>query len=126
MRKLQYMVENFLGKYNEDLLAEFKSKLNGDDPAYAFEWGRQGMEAAARIWAGRQLEFWLEQFSKGDEYVKPEPEEVAGNVLRKIEEEVIRRARWPESSTSPVSNQIAIYRLAALAEVVAKVRYDSI
>ncbi len=119
--KLDYatLIAADLIRMAKDALEGFAKNL-AENPHYAFSWGERGIEASARNNVGQTINVRIEMTKKN----QPDwsDDRVADNVLREIENEMIRKARWPEHSTSAVSNLTSMYRTAALAEFVARMR----
>ena len=78
-----------------------------DNPAYALEWAAPVFPAAARKELGEFLKADLER--EGSD---------AMQIFVALKRELVSKARFPERSTSVPSNEIALYRAAALAEAI--------
>ena len=94
-------------KEADAVLARFAEKF-ASDPAYAFEWGKEAVYAAAvkRVY-GRVRDALTGEGSKAT------PE----TIRLYLTEEVIRNAKSPSSSTSAISNLLDQAVLAAQAEL---------
>ena len=95
--------------YADQAVTEWRTKLFDNNPASAFEWAREAMEAAAKAEVlGKVLQLTLD----------------LGPVkaLRYATEEALRGARWPTRSTSGPANIMGEARTSAWAEFVAESR----
>lgn len=88
------------------------------DPQYAFSWGEPAIKAAAQKHVGDMLTDYIARVRAN----QPEwdDEKVADCIVNELTAELIRKARWPEHSTSQISNLIAQERTAHIAEFVAR------
>jgi hypothetical protein len=86
----------------EDALTRFAGRLE-KDPASAFEWGTDAVEAAAKLKVARTVQLVVAEHGL----------DVAGQVAR---QETLRRARSTSRSTSPMSNLVEDGLRAAWAE----------
>jgi hypothetical protein len=50
-------------------------------------------------------------------------DQLAAIVVEEITQELLRKARWPENSSSAISNEMSKYKTAALANIVAQVEW---
>jgi hypothetical protein len=84
------------------------------DPAHAFEWSQKAFESAGRQRAGQTVLAWIQTVHKN----KPELDDdgVAALVIAEITQTVVRKAKWPDRSTSTPSNEMSLYTNAAFAE----------
>lgn len=87
-------------------IAEFTEKM-AVDAAYTLTWGTSVFQAAAKE---RVLKQVLNAIEQGD------------NVVAFVTDRVIHKAKYPAQSTSPTSNLIEQYELAALADVLSAIR----
>jgi len=87
-------------------IAEFTAKM-AVDAAYTLTWGTSVFQAAAKE---RVLKQVLHAIEQGD------------NVVAIITDRVIHKAKYPAQSTSPTSNLVEQYELAALAEVLSAIK----
>jgi len=87
-------------------IAEFTAKM-AVDAAYTLSWGTSVFQAAAKE---RVLKQVLNAIEQGDD------------VVAIITDRVIHKAKYPAQSTSPTSNLIEQYELAALAEVLSAIK----
>lgn len=81
-------------EYAERKLQEFRERLDGEDPAAAFEWSNPAIHAAATLRAGRHLRIEVVRYGV----------ERAQSLARGV---VQHNARWPHYSTQPVSDFVA-------------------
>jgi hypothetical protein len=94
-------------------LARFSEKF-AEDPAYAFEWATGSVEAAAKLRAWSRVR---EALTTADTTATPE------TIQLYLTEEVLRGARSPKRSTSPMSNLVDESTLAAQAELLDQMRW---
>jgi hypothetical protein len=87
-------------------IAEFTAKM-AVDAAYTLTWGTSVFQAAAKE---RVLKQVLASIEHGDD------------VVAIVTDRVIHKAKYPAQSTSPTSNLIEQYELAALAEVLSAIK----
>lgn len=87
-------------------IAEFTAKM-AVDAAYTLTWGTSVFQAAAKE---RVLKQVLASIDQGDD------------VVAIVTDRVINKAKYPAHSTSPTSNLIERYELAALAEVLSAIK----
>lgn len=87
-------------------IERFKASLD-KDPAYAFEWGTQAVEAAAQLWV----------YTGIAEIVRDRGLDVAFEIAKG---NVLRGARWPQHSTAAMSNLTHEFKTAAWAEFVSR------
>jgi len=108
MSKKAYIVNRF----QRDLvsvqaeIAEFTQKM-AVDAAYTLSWGTSVFQAAAKE---RVLKQVLASIEQGDD------------VVDMVTDRVLSKAKSPAQSTSPTSNLIEQYELAALAEVLSAIK----
>ena len=84
------------------------------DPAHAFEWSSKAFEAAGRQRAGQTVLAWVQTVHKNEPDLNDD--EVAVMVIAEITNTVVRKAKWPDRSTSVPSNEMSIYTNAAFAD----------
>jgi hypothetical protein len=97
-------------------LAEFTAKF-AKDPAYALSWSDGTFSAAARHSVSKLVLEYLSRLAEPqDEYTTRSDEEVLKVMQREFSLEVLRNAKWPERSTSPASNEMALRMMSARAE----------
>ena len=104
-----YLVTRFQNKLNSarSEVAEFVGKFQ-HDAAYALTWSNSVFQAAAK-------ERVYKQFIA---FVTDEPEDINfDNLISFVTDHVLHKAKYPAQSTSPTSNLIEQYELAAWAEV---------
>ncbi len=87
-------------------IAEFTAKM-AVDAAYTLTWGTSVFQAAAKE---RVLKQVLKAIEQGDD------------VMAIVTDHVIHKAKYPAQSTSPTSNLIEQYELAAMAEVLSTIK----
>ena len=88
------------------VIEKFKVEL-AKDPAYALSWGCGVFAAAAKLRILKQLINALEDEQTTSEDIR---DHLMGHILHK--------SRYPAQSTSPTSNLVEQYELAACAEIV--------
>jgi len=87
------------------VIEKFKVEL-AKDPAYALSWGCGVFAAAAKLRILKQL---INALEDGDTTIKNIQDHLMGNIMHK--------SRYPAQSSSPTSNLIEQYELAACAEI---------
>ena len=110
-------------KSNNDAVAHFTAEL-AKDPARAFEWSQNAIQASGRIKAAQHFLAIVEHCKgKGDGVYTDglPPAEVLSVARKEFLAVVIRGARWPEHSTSPAHNYSHQCLLAATTEWLVKV-----
>jgi hypothetical protein len=102
------LLERFqrLAQYETATIDRFKKELD-KDPAYALSWGGGVFAAAAKLRVINQIINALEDERTTTEDIK---DHLMGHIMHK--------SRYPAQSTSPTSNLIEQYELAACAEIV--------
>lgn len=100
-------------------LNDFKADFDRD-PHHAFSWSNSAIRAAAERHVGEMIDEYVVLTRKN----RPEwnDDQVTECIVKELEAEMFRKARWPESSTHVVSNHVSQQRTAVLAEVVAKMK----
>jgi hypothetical protein len=83
------------------------------DPAYAFSWGEKAFQAAARIKVASMI---VDAVNREDTTVE--------GLKRYLMDGVMHRAKYPAQSTSPTSNLMEQYEMAAYAEALSMLQYD--
>lgn len=101
----------------EYVLGDFAKKL-ASDPAHAFSWGTSAVAAAAKRGVARYLKASLEGGDNG-------PRLTLIQVKEWVRDEVLNKAKYPPQSTSPMSNLVEQYTLAAYAGWADYLRYDA-
>ena len=86
-------------------VADFTAKL-GRDPARAFEWSANVFDAAGTVGACQQVLAIIAE-RPTDEYAAWSDLNVVKEVVRRLTDDVLRSAQYPERSTSAQSNEIA-------------------
>lgn len=104
-------------EHTTERLAAFALKLSAN-AASAFEWSYNSFEDAAKQTAAQYLlELIARGRNAGDEYSARSSEAILRELARLFNAEVLRKARWPERSTSPTSNAMSLCMMAAHAEL---------
>lgn len=95
---------------------KFAAKF-AEDPAYSLSWSAPLFTAAGKVAVGGIVKKRTIANTKAN---KPEwsDDELADKIVQDLLREVLQKAKWPESSTSQPSNEMALRKNAALAEVV--------
>ena len=89
---------------------KFKVELD-KDPAYALSWGNSAFQAAARLKIANMLvQAFKEECSIED-------------ARATITDRIMNKARYPAQSTSPTSNLMEQYELAAYSEALDELQY---
>lgn len=91
----------------EDDLANWRARFD-KDPNHAFKWGLTAVAAAARRVVALDVLAW---FKRGTDLDR---------IHKEIKREAIDGARFPEHSTSPISNLAHQMRVQAWAELLVK------
>jgi hypothetical protein len=82
------------------------------DPAYALSWGNETFAAAAKMRVLKQIVNALEDGNGNLE-----------NIRSTMMDRVLHKSKYPAQSTSPTSNLIEQYELAACAEILSDLQY---
>jgi len=90
------------------------------DPAYALSWSQKVFDFAARKKVCEYVINFFEQMEKKDIYELPTPRKMLEILREGMTDEVLRKARWPEHSTSETSNLMSTMTNAAWADFFAK------
>jgi hypothetical protein len=102
-------------KYRKNAVDSALRQFVGDfakDSAHAFEWSATSFENAARLKMIKLVESYLDH-----DHVKQQAPRCQLEIMRgEFKAEVLRRAKWPECSTSPTSNFMNLCVNAARAE----------
>jgi len=79
------------------------------DPAHTFEWdGSSAFDQAARLKVNQEFLGWVKSAqNSANEYAKPSSLAILKEVRGLLFDEVVRKARWPEHSTSFSSNEMS-------------------
>ena len=85
-----------------------------EDPAYALSWGTEAFQAAASLRVVKQI---LAALNSEDSKATLE------NIRSTLTDRVMHKAKYPPQSTSPTSNLIEQYELAACAEILSDLQY---
>lgn len=85
---------------------------------YAFEWADDPMASAAKLTAAFQVQAWMETAIKN--MPTATGDEQGAEIVKELTRLVIDGGRYPKRSTSPASNAMEQYRLAAFAELLSK------
>ena len=111
---------------SEKLLRRFQNQVDGlqshldkfaedfaRDPAYALSWSNDTFAAAAKLRILRQIITAIQQDTSVD----------ADSIRATMMDRVLHKSRYPAQSTSPTSNLIEQYELAACAYVLSNLQY---
>jgi hypothetical protein len=101
LERFQQQAESEIGK-----IEKFKVEL-AKDPAYALSWGCGVFAAAAKLRILKQLINTLE-----------DEQTTADDICDHLMNHIMHKSRYPAQSTSPTSNLVEQYELAACAEIV--------
>lgn len=114
MVKIERLVSKFVRdrEMAQDELARFKEAFDRD-AAHALTWGTSVFVAAGKERVYNQLI----QFMGGNETI--DPNVLLANMTDLVMDKVLYRAKYPPSSTSPTSNLMEQYEMAAWAQVLA-------
>lgn len=116
IQQIGYVADEFI-RMAETSLEKFAANFS-KDPHYAFSWGNDAVTAAARKHVGIMLQEYLVKVRENQPTWSDD--EVAACIVSELRDEMLRKARWPEHSTSAISNMISQARTAAVAEFVAR------
>ena len=97
-RRVASRIEN-----SQVTIDRFRHQIINDEPAHAFDWADDAMKAAA----SHKVFKAIEELAKSLDL---------GCLETSATNEVLRRSRYPQHSTSPVSNAMYQYELAAWSE----------
>lgn len=103
IRRLNNRIEGF-----EATLEKFQEKLK-EDPVHALSWGLDAYKAAPALRIHKEVLLALSNEEK--------PADV-NKVTAYLTRQVLQKSKYPPQSTSPTSNLIDQYELAALSELV--------
>jgi len=92
----------------DEAIKKFAADLQGDHPAYAFQWAHNAMNATAARDVARDIKKAVESIGTGTCTMWSLRDSVTSNV--------ISSAKHPSFSTSPTSNLMEQFKNAALAE----------
>ena len=93
-------------------LDEFKVEFD-KDPAYALSWGNDTFANAAKLRVLKQI---IAACDNGTATVD--------NIRSTLMDRVLHKSKYPAQSTSPTSNLIEQYELAACAEILSDLQYS--
>lgn len=82
------------------------------DPAHALAWGTEVFQAAAKLKILREI---IKALENGNGTLD--------NIRSTLTDRVLHRAKYPPQSTSPTSNLIEQYEMAACAEILSDLQY---
>jgi hypothetical protein len=82
------------------------------DPAYALSWGTDAFAKAARLRVLNQIIAALEEGTA-----------TVDNIRGTLTDRVLHKSKYPPQSTSPTSNLIEQYELAACADILSELQY---
>jgi hypothetical protein len=92
------------------------------NPASAFEWSSGVFKQAARHQVAEYVIAFVKQVARDDdEYAARSSRKVLEILAQELRSEVMRNAKYPESSTSPTSNHMSLCLMSARAETLEKV-----
>ena len=118
LERIEFLSKEFLSSA-KPRLAKFRASLD-NDPHYAFSWGSDAIKAAALHDVGTTLRGYITKVREN--HSDWTDDQVADCIVVELEAELLRKARWPDSSTSEISNVISRERNAALAEFVSRMK----
>jgi len=95
----------------QDRLDKFTADF-AQDPAYALSWGTDAFASAARLRVLRQVVAALEH-----------DHSTLDNIRSTLTDRVMHKSKYPPHSTSPTSNLIEQYELAACADILGDLQY---
>lgn len=105
IRVLQSRIDSF-----DHTILEFKNKLE-QDAGYAFKWGGDALAAATKRTTYRYLVAMIQHDATGERKLNPT------DIREWAMNEVLRKAKYPPQSTSPMSNLCEQYEAVAWAEI---------
>jgi hypothetical protein len=114
--RLSSWASDEIGAY-ERQVEDFKKTIEKNGICYALSWSQNTFKAAAFLEFAQTIQAQVkhvEAQGKGTEV------ERCTAIVRHWTNECVRKARWPEHSTSATSNLIAEFRTAAMAEFASK------
>ncbi len=106
LKRFQNQVESCQARLDK-FAAEFAK-----DPAYALSWGNETFAAAAKMRVLKQIVAALEDGNA-----------TLDNIRSTMMDRVLHKSKYPAQSTSPTSNLIEQYELAACAEILSDLEY---
>lgn len=110
--------------YENDLRSWVNKMSEGTtaDIVYQLEWGQNQFETSGRFFAWSEALAWINNSIAHREEEKAETtdEQILEAVIKAMKEECLRRARWPERSTSRTSSEISLCKNAGRAELLEK------
>jgi len=104
-----YNRANHFIELGEDALAKFTRDLNGEHPAYAFEWSHNVMQSTALMDASKYIKRAMDNTTSG---TNP----IIWALRDEMQSMVSSKARRPSFSTSPTSNLMNQFTASACAE----------
>ncbi len=107
----------------KETVATWAIRLTEEDPSRAFEWSNDAFRAAARVKVGKTVLAWIEAGKQNsvDEYSStPSCEKIIRGIRDHLYGEVVRKAKWPDRSTSVQSNEMSLEINAEMAEMLEK------
>lgn len=117
---MEYFVETIESrlKFSKKDLDEFAAKF-AENPLRALEWSADTFKKAAEFEAASIVKIMydhqLEQ-RKNEQYLAKTDLQILESIRDRFREEVIRKAKWPDRSSSVPSNEVSIYLNSAKAE----------
>ena len=91
---------------------KWKARMDKDGAAYAFEWADDAMKASAKVAVFQNALTFLQLPER-----REAPEEAIRILIDHERDSMMSRARYPKQSTSPCSNAMHQYELAAHVEL---------
>ena len=111
------MSANLLARYQRQIVS-VQSQLDkfahdfAKDPAHALSWGTGAFKAAAELTVLKQIIVALQSGTATKE-----------NIQSTLMDRVLHKSKYPAQSSSPTSNLIEQYELAASAEILSDLQY---
>jgi hypothetical protein len=91
------------------------------NPVRALEWSSNVAQSAATWQVNKHvLDVYYHMLAKGDPYSAPSQEQILRVIHREVKDIVSRKSRFPERSTSPISNEASLCVMSAYAEMLEK------
>lgn len=99
----------------QEKLDTFREELT-KDPVHTLKWGNTAFQAAARLSIAQMMVYCFTDHPA-------QPAQSVEEVRKMLLEKVTHRSKYPPQSTSPSSNLMEQYELAALAEALDDLKY---
>lgn len=122
-RRFEYLEDELASTISQSSaeIAKWSERLSSD-PASAFEWSTNAFKAAGAHRAATWVKEMVEAGKEPDEYTSAPPvEKIIKAVRDYLYVEVVRKARWPDRSTSAPSNEMSLLINAAMADWLEKI-----